>query len=288
MPIKSDIKKMKRIYNNNKLIPFIGAGVSRPFNVPNWIDLLVKLCEELIDESDIHELIKKDIYLGKYWNAVDDIMLYSAKDEEYIQEVVADIIKEDMIEDKKDIDSNYVDLEKLIVPYYLTTNYDNLLGMYVKSRYQTTILSDMNSGIQRLASENDGKRIVHLHGDIANAGSIVLSRKKYNQVYISEKYNTFFNFFRSGYTFLFIGFSFSDEYIIDLMNTYKGYFNDYHYILIANPTKEMELEYMEKYKLIVLPYLVEDIKDNRQHIEAIRGILGELYKDDQMLDKENF
>lgn len=287
MSIKSDIKKIKKIYSANRLIPFIGAGMSRPFNIPNWIELLIKLCEELIDEVDIREMIKKDIYAGKYWNAVDDIMFYSAKDEEYIQNEVVDIIEESMIIDKSK-DSNYLDLAKLIVPYYLTTNYDNLLGMYVESKYQSTILSDINSGIQKLAGENDGRRIVHLHGDIANSKSIVLSKKIYNQVYSSEKYKTFFNFFRAGYTFLFIGFSFSDEYIIDLMETYKGYFNDYHYILLANATREVQLEYMEKYKLIVLPYSVEDIKDNNQHIEAIREILGELYKDAEMVDKENF
>ncbi len=287
MSVKSDINEMKKIYSNNRLIPFIGAGMSRPFNIPNWKELLITLCEKLIDEEDINKMIRKDIDSGKYWNAVDDIMFYSIKDEEYVQNQVVDIINETILLDKSK-DSNYVDLAKLEVPYYLTTNYDNLLGMNIKSNYQSTILSDINSGIQKLASDNEGKRIFHLHGDIANSKSIVLSKKKYNEVYSSDKYKTFFNFFRSGYTFLFIGFSFSDEYIINLMDTYKEYFNDYHYILLANPTREIQLEYMKKYKLIVIPYLVEDITDNTQHITAIRNVLQELYKDAENVDKENF
>ena len=72
------------------------------------------------------------------------------------------------------------------------------------------------------------------------------------------------------------------------MDTYKEYFNDYHYILLANPTREIQLEYMKKYKLIVIPYLVEDITDNTQHITAIRNVLQELYKDAENVDKENF
>ena len=119
---------------------------------------------------------------------------------------------------------------------------------------------------------------------MANSGSIVLSRQKYKEVYNSDKYRMFFNFFRSGYTFLFIGFSFSDEYIIDLMNTYKEYFNDYHYILLANPTKEMKQEYMEKYKLIVVGYSVKNISDNEEHIKEIRGLLKKIDEE----DKENF
>lgn len=184
---------MRKIYSNNRLIPFIGAGMSRPFNIPSWKELLIQLCEELIDEEDINQMIRKDIDLGKYWNAVDDIMLYSIKDEEYIQSEVVDIINGAMTLDKSK-DSNYSDLAKLEVPYYLTTNYDNLLGMYIESNYQSTILSDSNLGIQKLASDNDGKRIFHLHGDIANSKSIVLSKKIYNEVYSSDKYKTFFNF----------------------------------------------------------------------------------------------
>lgn len=72
------------------------------------------------------------------------------------------------------------------------------------------------------------------------------------------------------------------------MDTYKEYFNDYHYILLANPTREIQLDYMNKYKLIVIPYSVEDITDNNQHITAIRNVLQELYKDDENVDKENF
>ena len=114
MSVKSDIKKMRKIYSNNRLIPFIGAGMSRPFNIPSWKELLIQLCEELIDEEDINQMIRKDIDLGKYWNAVDDIMLYSIKDEEYIQSEVVDIINGAMTLDKSK-DSNYSDLAKLDV-----------------------------------------------------------------------------------------------------------------------------------------------------------------------------
>lgn len=285
MKISHDIRSLKEIYNDNKMVPFIGAGLSKPFNLPDWKMLLLDLCNELIDDEDIQEMIKSSIDANKYWEAIEEIIEYSYKDERYIRQMVADIFNKSMITNIDSQDSNYVDLDSLEVPYYLTTNYDNLLGRYIKSNYQPTILNISDGSTQIWARDKVGKRVIHLHGDVANIGSIVLSRRSYDDVYTSIKYKELFNFFRSGYTFLFIGFSFSDEYIIKLMKEYGDIFNDYHYILVANPTKEIRRQYMDKYRLHVIEYTVEDMGDTMQHIQAIRKIL-EMIKNG--VEKENF
>ena len=41
--ISHDIRMLKEIYENKKLIPFIGAGLSRPYNIPDWKALLKEL-----------------------------------------------------------------------------------------------------------------------------------------------------------------------------------------------------------------------------------------------------
>lgn len=281
---KHDIKTLKQIYLENKLVPFIGAGLSRPFRIPDWKSLLIELNKELIEDIDIQKMILEEIISEKYWEAVDDIINYSFKDERYIQQMVVNILNTLMIKDVENQDSNYRDLNILEVPYYITTNYDNLLGRHIKGIYQTTILNNSDASTQQWARDKKGKRIIHLHGDIANFGTIVLSKKSYDDIYSSKKYKELFNFFRSGYTFLFLGFSFSDQYIINLMNEYAEIFNDYHYILLANPTDELRRKYMKKYKLHVIGYNVSNINDNNEHIEGIRKFLKEITEGEE----ENF
>ena len=215
----------------------------------------------------------ENIEKGMYWDAVDNIIDFSCKDERYIQQIVVEIISKLMVNNIEGIDSNYSDLNALEVPYYLTTNYDNLLGINITSNYQTIILNQADVSTQQWAKEEAKKRIIHLHGTIANTGSIVLSRNKYEEIYKESKYVELFNFFRSGYTFIFLGFSFSDQYIMKLMKEYNSIFNDYHYILLPNVTKEIKKEYMDKYKLHVIGYNVSDMNNNEEHITGIREIL---------------
>jgi hypothetical protein len=282
MKLTHDIKRLRELYKKNKLVPFTGAGLSMPFNIPSWTNLLKYLNEELIDDEDINDMIKGDIAKGEYWNAMDDILKYSFKDDGYIQKMVADIIVESTIKNIQSVDNNYIDIASLNVPYYLTTNYDNLINRFVDSKYQSTILSDSKLSTQSLSLDSQGKRVFHLHGDISNPGTIVLTKNIYNQLYDSDKYKALFNFFRSGYTYLFIGFSYSDEYIISLMERYNHIFNDYHYILLANPSNELKRKFIEKYNLIIIGY---NIEDGKEHVASIRSILNLINKSD---DNVNF
>ena len=276
--LSHDIRKLKEIYNKRKLVPFVGAGLSRPYNIPDWKRLLELLTVELVDDDQ--ESISRDIKQGLYWDAVDKIIDYSCKDERYIQEIVVEIINKLMIKDINGIDNNYGDLNDLKVPYYLTTNYDNLLSSNIKSSYQTIILNQADVSTQQWAREKVEKRVIHLHGTVANAGSIVLSKNKYEEIYSQPKYRELFNFLRSGYTFIFLGFSFSDEYIIQLIKEYNDIFNDYHYILLPNATREIKKEYMDKYKLNVISYDVNDITNNNEHVVGIREIFQSISNDE--------
>ncbi|EIF6297451.1 SIR2 family protein [Clostridium perfringens] len=285
MEMTHDIKRLKEIYSSNSLVPFVGAGLSRPFNIPDWKNLLLKLNDELIDDFDIRSLIKEDIDLNKYWEAVEMIKEYSFKDESYINSEVVNIINDSMEKNISSVDNNYVDLNNLKVPYYLTTNYDNLLSSHIDGQYQTTILKNWENSMQSVIMDKTAKRIFHLHGDSANPGSIVLSKKSYDDMYSSEKYRELFSFFKNGYTFLFLGFSFSDKYIIELMMKNSDIFNSHHYIVLPNPTKELRHEYMNKYKLIVIGYEVKDISDSDEHVRGIREILESIGANQEI---ENF
>ena len=283
MNITHSLRELKKIYTQNKLIPFLGAGLSKPHKLPDWPILLQSLNEELIDDIKIGDLITLDINQKEYWNAIESIKTYSFKDDFYIQSKTAEIMLK--LKEKIVADDNYRDLAKLREPFFLTTNYDNNISSYVQTEYPSIILSDAGVSTQSWSSSDILRQVVHLHGTFSNPYTIVLTKKKYDEVYENEKYTNLFTFLRSGFSFLFVGFSYSDKYIEFLMNKNKGIFNDYHYILLANPTDEIKKNFMEKYRIHVIPYEVKNISDSNEHILAIREVISFLESDS---DKINF
>ncbi len=283
MKITNDLKEIKKIYRKNKLIPFIGAGLSIPYELPNWDDLLRKLSSELIDDEKIQNIVELDINTKEYWSAIENIKYHSFKDDFSIQKKVVDIMLEAKVNEVED--DNYKDIAKLDVPFYLTTNYDNNISNYLESEYSSIILSEAGVSTQRWTIQENMKQVIHLHGTFSSPKSIVLTKEKYDELYNNETYTSLFSFLKTSFTFLFVGFSYSDKYIEYLINEKKYIFNDYHYILMANPTPEIRRECINKYKLHIIPYEVENITDSKEHISAIRQIFDYLESEDS---EENF
>lgn len=66
------LSELKTKYNNQKIIPFIGAGLSIPFQLKPWNDLIQELKEAFLNE--IHwPMIDYDIELGEYQSAIENI-----------------------------------------------------------------------------------------------------------------------------------------------------------------------------------------------------------------------
>ncbi|QWH42846.1 hypothetical protein [Bacillus mycoides] len=40
------LEQLKEAYHENKIVPFIGAGISVPFNIPTWGDLIRDITDE--------------------------------------------------------------------------------------------------------------------------------------------------------------------------------------------------------------------------------------------------
>lgn len=121
----------------------------------------------------------------------------------------------------------------------------------------------------------DTRRICHLHGYTSNPGSIVISQSSYDSLYTDEKYGDILKAITSNKNLLFLGFSFDDKFVSNLILDYKKHFQGIHYILLNNPSQDRIRELREKYGLITIPY---DIT-NSSHILEIRKILDFLTND---------
>ncbi|WP_339317626.1 ABC-three component system protein [Paenibacillus sp. FSL R10-2734] len=266
-----NITHLRKIYSQGRLVPFIGAGLSVPFKIPNWGDLINDLSSDV--PTQLLPAIEFEILNKNYWNAVDLLMRYGKYDERQIQEGIVRLILSKQVKCPNEEDHNYSDIGRLDFQRILTTNYDQWLFEYLQGeRLYPQILSQSTVSSHELVLDQSPKRIWHLHGNISDTGSLVLTRTKYNQVYSEEKYKRLFSLLSGSCVLLFIGFSFDDEYIRQLLMDYNDTFHARHFILLDQPSEEITAELKEKYRLEVIPY----DSTNSSHVKEIRRVLNEL------------
>ncbi|MFJ7364031.1 SIR2 family NAD-dependent protein deacylase [Peribacillus frigoritolerans] len=267
--INQHLEKLRDLYVNNNLVPFIGAGLSYPFNIPTWEGLINEIKKNV--DPTLQPSVNWYLERKEYWKSVELIKDFNNYDELDLQHKVADIIQ-DKEEDAGNNEHNYFDLGEMDFNLYLTTNYDNWLYPYLKGK-KTMPLNLQRVGIGSESLLNPKRKtIVHLHGNLSEPDNIVLTQSSYNKLYEDENYNKLFGLLSGSKTFIFLGFSFDDRYIRDLFTNFQEYFKRTHYILLNNPTSQTIREFKDKYKLEVIPYNSNGIG----HVKAIRRILNNI------------
>lgn len=131
-PVKEYINKLKQAYKNYQLVPFVGAGLSFPFEMPGWGTLIDDVCKgfdyDLLAErkEEIIGLVKEHRYL----DAVDE-MIHAGVFEMDLKSAICSAIQHKKKQNTLEPDNIYKDLAKMNCTKYLTTNYDNYLSDYV-------------------------------------------------------------------------------------------------------------------------------------------------------------
>lgn len=268
------IRELNEQFNKGQVIPFIGAGLSMPFGVPDWGTLIRECAIAFGIENKDNGIFKPvlDVNLNKYdyWEAVDIIKKYLLRNEEDIQQYVQKAIKNSIPKDIERIENNYIDLANSAFNIYFTTNYDHIILKYIDSEYISTNLKDLKENLQTLVNATDGKRVFHLHGNISDVSSIVLSKEMYNELYATDVYKKLFSLFSGVKTFLFLGFSFDDIFIREIIKDNKEYFRSKHYIILADPKDETVAFLKREYNIETLTYN----PSSTSHAEEIRKILA--------------
>lgn len=277
------ISELKRKYREKKIIPFIGAGLSTPFQLKAWPDLINELKEALLDKR-YWETIDFDLDNQDYQAAIESIKKYGLIDDQVIQEKIAtdySLRKESVT---KPIESNYPDLVKENFKIYLTTNYDRLLDDYLPKVNSFRSLLEYTSNFQRLTENNEEKYLFHLHGCVSNPDSIVISSEKYDETYDNESFDNLMKAFSSNYTFLFLGFSFDDTFVKKLVKNHKDFFKGTHYLITSSESIDSPKKNIlsKEYGIRTLEYSINGFS----HVEQIRKILLEITEEPTSFEKE--
>lgn len=279
------IKKAREVYKEGNLVPFIGAGLSIPFNIPDWGGLIEDYALSLVVDkfSGFHDLIRMELSDFEYWEALRAIKRYAKRTDQDIQEYVCESINKKInlnIEEEK---HNYADLAKMNFNIYITTNYDHILGHFLKTNYNSINLKDLGSSTQNMF-RNGQKRTFHLHGNISQEDSIVITEEQYKELYDNKKYDALFSLFTGTKSFLFLGFSFNDIFIQKIIQDHNEYFRSKHYIVLHDPKPE-QIDWLKmNFNIETIPYKVEN---SSSHAIEIRNILRLIsLDDDQEFEEE--
>ncbi|WP_339168040.1 SIR2 family protein [Paenibacillus sp. FSL R5-0341] len=258
-------------YHENKIVPLIGAGLSMPFNIPNWGNLIREITAKYAvgDSSFVKLAVEKDLEKYDYWQAIDILKRYTTVQEEDIQEYIATTIQSKNKRIDDDLLHNYLDLKEMNFNLFLTTNYESILHKYLDCELDPILLRDINFNTQNLF---DQKRVCQLHGTISNSGTIVISKESYQQLYSDKKYENILKLVTGTRKILFMGFSFDDQFIRTLIKEHKDFFSTKHYIILADPSSEKIRELREEFGLLTISYSTKEFT----HAEGIRAILEKM------------
>lgn len=249
------IEKLKDQINNGiEVVPFIGAGISKPFGAPLWGDFLNYVFNEFKKSrrhkktiAEIEELLNK----SKLEEAADS--LYN-KDQELFEQLIKDSFQ--LGSSTKRFLSNSIvpDIARICNGTIITTNFDDILEKNMHDilniEFDKIIPSRANNFFEEACEKlrHNEHVILKIHGDWSSKNSRVLTKTQYD-LYYSKPYSSgelnlnnplprLINLLSASKILLFIGCSLeSDRTLKVLTKLFNKSYSYPHYALLSLPEK---------------------------------------------------
>ena len=257
-----DLKKLPHIYGankNEKLIIFVGTGMSALWGCKRWKDMAIALIDSCYERGNID-----------YWTRETLLTKYSIAPRKLIT-IAKNILKDDYLEDLRrtlqlaperkaklpDLFNNLFSLQAT----YITTNIDS---------HFSNLFDKDNVHFEPSKFMLKPKNIIHLHGIIHNPDSLVMTVDQYIIRYQDNGFRNFLKsaFFDEKYCFLFIGYGVDEMEIIDFMiqkyskgtKSVRTFLNRFYILLPFFHNEESLVKYEQLYfdriHMSVIPYAI--------------------------------
>lgn len=243
MKIQQAVSILAERLREQKVILFVGAGLSQASGLPGWKKLFETFCKELQcpDEDDFPAAATALIQEGIH------------NRNEIIEHIVKQIGKVDL-----ELNQNHDLIKRLPINIIITTNYDNLIeDLYGASKLKR-IYSD--EGMAYFDPTAKKKQLIYLHGDINHPESMVVSSIDYqNFAEKRPKMVERLKILLQDYTFLFIGYGANDPNLHAIFDyfrlTYKADARR-HFIVMPDPGKIKQIELSTRFG--IEPVILKD------------------------------
>lgn len=189
MSYKSHLERIQEAKNDNKLVFFIGSGMSKNVGLPDWGELIDELKKDLNTTEEDYLKIAQLYFLefGEY---------------EYIKKVKSFFPSENIV-----IQNTHSLLVKLFPQHIITTNWDIVIEQAIDNEMA---LYDVVRNDSELINTTSNRKLIKMHGDI-EVGNIVFKEDDYLEY--SQKFPLVENYVKSilsTNTVIFLGYSYND------------------------------------------------------------------------------
>lgn len=196
--LEQDIRFLAEELEKGKLVVFVGAGVSKNSGLPEWEELI----KDYADYRGIKEFTSKQFLTipEEVFERYGSLKYYEIAEKRFLGKYVPNSI--------------HRILKKMKLTYIITTNYDTLIEDEIKNL-------QIVSKDEDLPYTNSNRMLIKMHGDFKNK-NIVLKKSDYDNY---EKnfplISTLIKGLFTTNTVLFIGYSYNDTNVQQIMNWIK-------------------------------------------------------------------
>ena len=196
--LEQDIRFLAEELEKGKLVVFVGAGVSKNSGLPDWKELI----KDYAEYRGIKEFTSKE-YLTipeEVFERYGSLKYYEIAEKRFLGKYVPNSV--------------HRILKKMDLTYIITTNYDTLIEDEIKNL-------QIVSKDEDLPYTNSNRMLIKMHGDFKNK-NIVLKKSDYDNYEKNfQLISTLVKGLFTTNTVLFIGYSYSDTNVQQIMNWIK-------------------------------------------------------------------
>ncbi len=261
------IKVIQKAIENNKLIVFVGSGVSSASGISSWHDLIRELAISLG--------IEDDEFSGDDYFKIPEYYFNERGKKEYCDKVKC-------ILNDQEVGTNSIHriiFEQLYPQHVITTNYDNLL---TKANREYGSNFSIVSNDEQLVGANNSKLIIQMHGNFDN---FVLKESDYDSYSNHFKLiETYIKGLFATNVVLFLGFSANDPNIRRIrqwvVDTTGGKYYQPAYLLDVEDNNDkgevlrIKTEYFKKKGIVRLYYNQTGCENNTKKSNKLENFLN--------------
>ncbi len=200
--------ELRRLYRERRLIPFIGAGFSRPLGLPLWNELVEEAARQLGFEPDLFALHGGNEQLLGYLKLQEGIEGLVAWMRERFHSKAADEARANSVQHR-----SLAALTEIRTIY--TTNYEHHIERALEDAERKTVVRVSFADFSKPLPD-DAVEVVKFHGDLETAGkggrSLVLTEADYfDRLALESPCDQRLRADLLGNAFLFMGYRFDDR-----------------------------------------------------------------------------
>jgi len=195
---------LQQEYQDGRLIPFLGAGFSKPLKLPDWSELIGWMAERLGYEPDLFRLHGRYEQLAEYFQ-----LSNPSHFQHLVYEMTRRFDSEEAVRTRR-TSPMHLALARLDWRTLYTTNYDSHVeGSIEDAGRRVAVLSSFDDFQTR--REPGTCEVIKFHGTLAKPDTIVLTESSYfHRITLESPVDQRLRADLLSHSFLFMGYSFND------------------------------------------------------------------------------